>query len=146
MPNPRRRRRAGAPLRLGAARRRIAGPALPISPPELEAVIEGDRRFFARHTERNYRIRLMARAEIASGERAGFHFGPPLPGMRWVALIRQVHPGARFKAFCQFGEGADLDQPEAVCRDFYERAAGPEQIARGDRAGELARAAERGNR
>lgn len=98
----------------------VADTALPQASPELEAVLESDRRFFRRFPGRSHRLRLMARAEIESGTRAGFEFGPPQTGFCWAAVMRQVAPGVRFKAFLQIRDDLDTDAPEGVCRDLYE--------------------------
>lgn len=87
--------------------------------PEEEAVIEGDRRFFARHTERRHRLRLAGRAEAALASRTS---GEPFSGDAWFAVVRQIIPGVRVKLFFTGPAGNDTDVGEAECRWLYERA------------------------
>lgn len=106
-------------------RQRAADPARPIVlPPEYDAVIEGDRRFFTRRHLRSYRVRPMPAIEREMAECAGQTFAPTIPGARWFTAIRQIEPGYRVRAHFQTLADADTDQPEEVCRWVYDAACG----------------------
>ena len=99
--------------------------AYPSLPPEFDAMIEGDRRFFARRSDRSHRVRHAAPVEMQVGREAGQTFAPLLPGARWFAAVRQVAPGYRIRAVYQAFHDADVDLSEAECRRLYLEACGP---------------------
>lgn len=112
MPKSKRRARAGG------------GSPMPVVPAEYEAVTEGDRRFFERHTDRSHRIRHTSQAEMDLKGRSGSTFDPPIPGFRWFTVIRQVAPGARVRVYVQAPELCETDVPEAVAARIYAEAEG----------------------
>lgn len=120
MPNQKRRRRAGAPLRLGAARRRMATPpAMPVSPPELEAVIDKDRAFFRARPGRTTRVRWTEQPELDAFARAGEVLPVVPPGYRWATVVHQVVPGGRLRRLCAWPNDRPCDAPESVCLDLF---------------------------
>jgi hypothetical protein len=89
----------------------------------IDRVIEGDRRFFARRRERNYRLRIASRPEIAANAACGTDTSLPA-GYRWFCAVKQVAPGARVRAIFAARAENDPDASEEACRDAYENAAG----------------------
>lgn len=89
---------------------------------EADQAVEGDRRFFARHPSRTYRVRVLSRAERAQMEAfqgGTFNLNPEAP-IAFVAL-KQLAPGTRMKAVVfgpAFAIGEDLTEAEA--RSVYE--------------------------
>lgn len=86
----------------------------------IDLILEGDARFFARHSARNHRFRLAGRAEAEmlahvheSGEVA-------LPrGERWYCVVRQVAPGCQIRHFVPNVEGIDTDVPESYAEALF---------------------------
>lgn len=112
MPKSRRRQRAGDCARL------------PVAPPELEAAVEADRRFFERRPARSHCIRHTGRAEIAAAERAGCGLDPALPGFRWFTAVRQLAPGVRVRVYLQAPAMCETDVPEDMAAALYRRSEG----------------------
>jgi hypothetical protein len=112
MPKSRRRQRAADPARL------------PVVPEDFEAVTEADRRFFLRHPERSYRVRLTAEAELRQAGRAGCPLDAPFPNFRWFTAIRQVAPGCRLRVYLQAPALCETDVPEALAAAIYRRSEG----------------------
>jgi hypothetical protein len=103
-----------------------------VTPPEHEAVIEGDRRFFERHRHRSYRMRLTSQAELDMAGRVGARVASPEKGHRWVTIVRQIAPGFRKRLMCQLPEDASFDAPEQMCVDLFDYLdGGPETRAAG---------------
>lgn len=101
--------------------REAAPDANPSLPPEFDAVIEGDRRYFARRRDRSYRVRHTAAIEMRVSLDAGQTFDPLFPGARWITAVRQIAPGYRVRAFYQAFSAADVDLPVAMsCRLYTE--------------------------
>jgi len=71
---------------------------------EMEAVIEGDRRWFREHSDRNHRLRFMSEPEMTLVRlKPADH--------RWYAIIKQVAPGRRLRL------GVSL--PTFECPDLF---------------------------
>ena len=86
---------------------------------DIDAVCEGDRRFFERFPERRHRLRLAGPTEAALASRTS---GEPFSGEKWFAVVHQIIPGVRVKLFFTGPAGNDTDVGEAECRWLYERA------------------------
>ncbi|MCC0809524.1 hypothetical protein FPV16_25550 [Methylobacterium sp. W2] len=95
-------------------------------PPEFDAVIESDRRFFARRRDRSYRVRHAAPVELQVSREAGQTFAPLVAGARWFTAVRQVARGYRVRAFYQSFDDAEVNLSEAVSRRLYAEACGSE--------------------
>lgn len=92
---------------------------------EADQAVEGDRRFFARHPSRTYRVRLLSRAEQAQLETlhgGEFSFTPEAPVA--FAVLKQLAPGTRVKAVV-FGprEAIGEELTEAEARSVFESCA-----------------------
>ena len=75
----------------------------------VDRVTDGDRRFFERHRDRTYRVRLASVAEI---ETAGLVLDAdtaPVPGGRHVVLIRKLAGDVRLRIMAQSWRADDLD-------------------------------------
>jgi hypothetical protein len=92
---------------------------MPVVPDDYEAVTDGDRRYFERHTDRSHRIRHTSQPEIAQAARMGRTFDGPFPGFRWFTVIRQVAPGARVRVYVQAPELCETDVAEEVAAQIY---------------------------
>ena len=88
--------------------------------PSVDRVTEGDAKFFERFPERQHRVRLAAAAEIAQNAiMAAGEDLTPVPGARWIVLVKQLQPGMRMRAFAQATGVDDLDLDETEARDLY---------------------------
>ena len=130
MPKSRNRQRAGDGVRppsgqAGELRMRC-GTADVLLPPEFDAVIESDRRFFARRSDRSYRVRHTAPIEMRVHVEMGQAFVALFPGTRWFTAVRQVSPGYRIRGFYQSFHDAEIDLSEELSRALYDAACGPE--------------------
>lgn len=96
--------------------------ALERSAEGVDRATESDRRFFRRFTDRNYRIRAMAPAEVAQLNAVVNGDVEPLePGFRWFVVMRQIVPGLRFKVFRQApAEKVGEEASEHIARSLYE--------------------------
>lgn len=99
-----------------------------------------DRRYFARHGSRSYRIRLASAAEVEILRLLGDDRAIPA-GHRWHVAIRQVMPVLRLRSFFLAPVGTTVEQPEVECRRVFHLVAGPAWTAIGDRAASLRRLA-----
>ena len=80
-----------------------------------------DAAFFDRFPDRRHRVRLAALAEIA--QNAIMALGEdltPVPGARWIVMVKQVRPGVRMRAFAQATGADDFDLSEGEARDLYD--------------------------
>jgi hypothetical protein len=100
------------------------------TPPDLEAVMEIDRGYFARHPHRHYYCRRMYEAERAQQARAGGHL-PRRPGVLDVVVVQQLGPGMRMRRSLEITGGPtdtdliyDTDLPEEACRKLFFLTAG----------------------
>ena len=88
--------------------------------PSVDRVTEADAKFFERWPNRQHRIRLAAAAEIAQNAiLADGEDLTPVPGARWIVMVKQVKPGVRMRAFAQATGIDDLDLDESEARDLY---------------------------
>lgn len=90
-----------------------------------DAITDADRRFFERRPDRTYRMRRMAKAEIATLEAVagGTMFLPP--GSAPFTLIKNLAPGVRIRAFVPGPvdeDGSDLT--DAQCAWMWKRSPG----------------------
>jgi hypothetical protein len=92
-----------------------------VAPANIEAAIEADRRFFARHPERHFYIRRVHPAEREQAARAGQPLAPPPSGMVDLVAVEQVRRGARLRVFGIAADGdIDTDQvSEGKCRELF---------------------------
>ena len=89
--------------------------------PSVDRVTEADARFFARFPERRHRVRLAAAAEIAQNAvLAPDEDLTPLPGSRWIVMVKQVQPGVRLRAFAQATGVDEFDVGEGEAKDLYD--------------------------
>ena len=88
---------------------------------EVDLVLDGDRRFFERHRDRNHRLRLAGQAEI---EMLAEVHGPGEvrlpPGTRLYVVVRQIEEGARIRYFIPNDADLDTDIPEGQARWLFE--------------------------
>ncbi|TXN73423.1 hypothetical protein [Methylobacterium sp. WL6] len=89
---------------------------------EADKAIEGDRRFFVRHPSREYRVRLISKAEQRQTELiegGTFNLTAATPAA-FIAL-KQVAPGVRLKVVV-FGPAEAIGEElcEADARDVFE--------------------------
>lgn len=88
---------------------------------DVDRVLEGDARFFARFPARQHRIRMAARVEITLNAAVhGRHAIPDEPGAQWFVAVKQVQPGTFARAFVQADPGASTDLSEEHARRVYE--------------------------
>ena len=84
---------------------------------DVERATDGDRRFFERHPDRSYRVRLASKSEIAQREiTTGIDSFGPDPTTRYFILVHQLAPGVRMRAYVP-------GPAEEAGEDFSENAA-----------------------
>lgn len=89
--------------------------------PSVDRVTAADAAFFDRHHDRTHRVRLAAAAEVAQNQiMAPDEDLTPVPGARWIVLVKQLRPGVRLRAFAQATGADDFDLSEAEARDLYD--------------------------
>ena len=87
--------------------------------PDIDAVLEGDRRFFERFPERRHRVRIAARAEVEN-LRAAVRRPLHLPeGCQYLTAVRHVAPGVRARVFLYATTDAPTDLPEEVAAEIF---------------------------
>lgn len=108
----------------------------------VDRITDGDRRFFERHPERNYRLRASGKAEVEilkvteGAERIKL-----VPGARYYTVVKQVVPGSRIRRFIPNWNGAETDvseqEAEWLFHDFQDNraVAETERVLRGLQAG-----------
>ncbi|MEH3145212.1 MAG: hypothetical protein PGN34_07645 [Methylobacterium frigidaeris] len=67
--------------------------------PDFEALIEADRRFFRRFPHRTYRIRRMARCEVAHFEALNGRLAPMPADTAGFTVVKQIAPGVRLRVY-----------------------------------------------
>ncbi len=90
----------------------------------VDIIVESDRRFFARHHDRNHRLRLAARVEV---EMLVHVHGPgevDLPaGERFYVVVRQIVPGCQVRHFAPNVDSIDCDVPESYAAALFDHLA-----------------------
>jgi hypothetical protein len=96
------------------------------TPPDLEAVMDIDRRYFARHPHRRYYCRRMYDAERVQYTRLGGGNFCKEPGTLDVVVVKHQSPGFRIRRPLQItGSPSDTDLiydtelPEEACRKLF---------------------------
>lgn len=90
----------------------------------VDIIVEGDRRFFARHHDRNHRLRLAGRAEVDMLRHVHGPGEVELPaGERYYCVVRQVAPGCQVRHFAPNVEGIDCDVPESYAAALFDHLA-----------------------
>ncbi len=90
----------------------------------VDVIVEGDRRFFTRHHDRNHRLRLAARAEVDMLRHVHGPGEVELPaGERYYCVVRQVAPGCQVRHFAPNVEGIENDLPEEYGRALFDHLA-----------------------
>lgn len=95
----------------------------------VDRAVAADRRYFERFPKRAHRLRLLSAAERQQLAMASGQDVTPPPGEEWVAIVRQVAPGARLRRFARVSSGLDLDQPETTCRAMWDAEAANSGLA-----------------
>ena len=77
----------------------------------IDRAVDGDRRFFERRPDRSFRVRLASAAEIEAAGAVLDKETAPLPGGRWVMLVRKLAGDVRLRVMAQAHEwmASDLD-------------------------------------
>ena len=90
--------------------------------PRVDKILDTDRRFFERHPERRFRVRLASEPEVESIDiLSGGSFLPPPPGGRWFVLVNQIGPGVRGRSFILGPESAvDSNLSDDAARAVFE--------------------------
>ena len=90
----------------------------------VDVIVEGDRRFFARHHDRNHRLRLAARAEVDMLRHVhGAEDVELPPGERFYVVVRQIAPGCQVRHFAPNVDGIDCDVPESYAAALFDHLA-----------------------
>lgn len=98
-----------------AARRRVVDLAA-----NVDKVTAADRAFFQRRPGREYRARLASAAEIETAGIVLDASSAPMPGARWVMLVRRLADDVRLRVIAQSSRVDDLDGiDEADARAAY---------------------------
>ncbi len=88
---------------------------------DVERVLQGDARFFARFPDRNHRVRMAAQVEMALNSAVhGRHAIPDEPGARWFVAVKQLAPRTFARAFVQADPGASTDLSEDNAQRVYD--------------------------
>jgi hypothetical protein len=88
---------------------------------EVDRALETDRRYFAKHTGRSYRLRPASPSEVEVLRVLSGPHVTALPGhLAWFTAVRQIAPGVRVRAWAAIVPFGGHDPPEAVCRAFYD--------------------------
>lgn len=88
--------------------------------PSVDRVTEADAKFFERFPGRRHRVRLAAVAEVAQNAiLAADEDLTPMPGSRWIVLVKLLRPGVRLRAFAQATGFDDPDVGEDEARNLY---------------------------
>lgn len=110
--------RSNGILERNTRRDHIAQKTAAASTIELAIVIEGDRRFFHRHSDRHHRIRHMAHAEVADFVARGLALLSQPDGWRWFVAVKRVLMG-RIRSPFGSPEDAEVDLPEDLARCLF---------------------------
>ncbi len=90
----------------------------------VDIIVEGDRRFFARHHDRNHRLRLAARVEVDMLRHVHGGEDVELPAdERFYVVVRQVAPGCQVRHFAPNVDGIDCDVPESYAAALFDHLA-----------------------
>ncbi len=90
----------------------------------VDIIVDGDRRFFARHHDRNHRLRLAARAEVDMLRHVHGAEDVELPaGERFYVVVRQIAPGCQVRHFAPNVDGIDCDVPESHAAALFDHLA-----------------------
>lgn len=100
------------------SRQRVTGGMPTAAAVDLAVVIEGDRRFFDRHTGREHRIRHLSLAEAADFAAQGRALPKQEPGWRWFVAVKRL-PIGRVRAPFGSPEDAEVDLPEELARCLF---------------------------
>jgi len=95
----------------------------------IDHISDDDRNFFVTHPERNFRIRLMSKAER---RQYAIINGPTKcpPGCRRYILIKQIVPGMRIRIGAVVRELNHAERfSDAACRRIFEEATAGYQVA-----------------
>lgn len=99
----------------GAAQRQIERLA-----DEVDRVLESDRRFFRRRPDRQHRVRLVSRAEIALNNLVGGQHAEPPAGCSHFVVVKQLAPGVRTRVFLVAASDASTDVAESAARAIFD--------------------------
>ncbi len=77
----------------------------------VDRVTDGDRRFFERRADRSFRVRLASAAEVEAAGAVLDMGTAPVPGGRWIMLVRKLAGDVRLRVLAQAHEwmAGDLD-------------------------------------
>jgi len=90
----------------------------------VHIIVEGDRRFFARHHDRNHHLRIAARVEVDMLRHVHGGKDVELPAdERFYVVVRQVAPGCQVRHFAPNVDGIDCDVPESYAAALFDHLA-----------------------
>jgi hypothetical protein len=98
---------------------------------EVDRLIETDRRFFERRSDRDFRVRRSFRAEIEGDTILGDADHRFPKDQTWFTTVKQLRPGATLRSFFHADAGLEPDLfSEVTCRPVHEETVGANPQAR----------------
>lgn len=102
-----------------ATRRRIERLA-----PAVQRLYDADVRYFERHPDHVFRLRLAGAAEVQTQELMQPDRDMRSPGLRVHVFVRRA-AGVRLRLYVMGRDGIDTDRPQAELRALWERCSPP---------------------